>query len=1095
MNQSTAVSAAANANVPEAKQPAASPDSRPQTQPVKTVVDEQPPEELFDAFSLPAGKRFEWPAVKNPRVPQIVDYMDVNENPKLAYRYPETHARMATVISPGYSASRWSVENDQLLFKGKGTAYEFLLFGDPNWTDYTVEFETYIDEPGGQVPLGLLFRCAAHHHLSMFLHGVGQERKAQLLYWEPDLPNLGVLQNEAGLAIDPELEEPSSPQSWKKTSVTVRKELVAAQINNKMLFNKAAAMPALGQVGIVCKPSHSGVVRFRNIRVTAPDGRILWQGVPELPPGSDKAVTRLWPQPDFRDWTRAPQPKNGRDDWQIQDGVSGQLLQANSQGGGQLSTKPFDCGNYIFQMKIRKLRGVFDFTVMTPHSNKPTQRPGTRLHIVPARSPIDTANARPLTIQFVKAANGYVFRQNGETIYSKEGNFELPEQGQIGIALTKPASEVVIDEIVVRRLPDNFRLEELPRKDPKLPRAAPQIVIQTLPAPITPQLPVTKVEPPQAAEQLALPYQLKPSSNSIPPTKGLVLKQGEPFEWAPVDAGVNEQQSAVHYEDIQGRRLVMYRYQGASSRMATVISRAHMPGRWAIEKNELTYENSVSDSEFLLFGDPNWTDYTVEFETCVERTNAVCPVGVVFRCAEDQKLQLFQHSSQREKAELLVWRPEIPKFTPLRNIKGQPIPPGNFTVQNPGAWKKHSVTVMGDRVVAKRDKLVMFDNAAQMPEHGRVGMKFELVEDGKVHVRNIRVTSPDGTVLWEGLPELPTLLERNVYIVWPENLASHWTKVPKKVDNSGDWQVREERGRRPSLCAAGKLHPPLLFDSSDHMNYVLEVKIRKLRGEFDLVLNVPKLTEEPETTGTRLHLSYASQPPGAAGLPMFLQLSRAVDGFQLRVNDETIIQHRRPSQGFELTYYGFDLTQPDSEIEIEEINIRRVPHEFRLYDEQFQARPKPKQRGEKGWELVVAPPGTPKPPPVAAVNPAPAMPAPGKEPPRNPLADIAAKLNLDAAAAKKMPAAENPDLLPRLTPLATLARNDEELQKILVDLEKTRAAYKEKVKKYDDDYLKAFETEIARIRTSPRSTPSKERNCWNHCCKTKKILKRANVTH
>jgi hypothetical protein len=449
-------------------------------------------EEPIVVMQLPPGARFDWPPVENPRVPQVVEYFDQNGKPLTMYRYPRTNPHMATIISRGHVAGCWSVEGRELIFDGPRSANEFLLFGDPSWTNYTFEFEALTKNSRSMHPLGVLYRCLDDHNLELFLD---EKDRASLLNWRARWPNFDVVKDDTNEAIKPAPNEFARPGEWKKYRVTVSGSHVVAERDGKILIDTLAYINERGCVGINLQPLEDGQVRLRRMRVTTPEGGVLWQGIPQLPPSLRRAATRLWPRPDLSDWTILPKPvKPGQ--WHVIGGKDdGPFLQAlGAQNPPLLITHEYDYGNYFLEVKFRKMRGEFDLHVAAPHNPVAVDRLGMRFHVVYVKSEQGPAAAEYLVLQLTKASDGYHLRLNGETVIMRgkasSDEFPLPPtKGRIGFDVKKPDSEVMIEEITVRRAPDTLRLYdeqfEEPADDAVRREVGPgwQVVIPPPPAP------------------------------------------------------------------------------------------------------------------------------------------------------------------------------------------------------------------------------------------------------------------------------------------------------------------------------------------------------------------------------------------------------------------------------------------------------------------------------------------------------------------------------------------------------------------------------------------------------------------------------------
>ena len=69
------------------------------------------------------------------------------------------------------------------------------------------------------------------------------------------------------------------PLEWHKTKISLRGPRIRIEFDDQVIFDCNDDFNQKGAVGLTCSNSAG---RFRNIKVTAPDGTILWEGVPDL---------------------------------------------------------------------------------------------------------------------------------------------------------------------------------------------------------------------------------------------------------------------------------------------------------------------------------------------------------------------------------------------------------------------------------------------------------------------------------------------------------------------------------------------------------------------------------------------------------------------------------------------------------------------------------------------------------------------------------------------------------------------------------------------------------------------------------------------
>jgi hypothetical protein len=172
---------------------------------------------------------------------------------------PSGPARLATRVSGGL----WTVEGDQLIKEGLG--HGEVIFGDQGWSDYDLTFEGR--KSTGSTGILARFRiCEAGNYL-FELADDGTTHKLHIASGSGWRQIWGIPGTVGTL-------------EWYKVKITLRKEDIRIELDNHLL---CACKDGSFQRGNVLLGFWNGAGRFRNIKVTAPDGTVLWEGPPELP--------------------------------------------------------------------------------------------------------------------------------------------------------------------------------------------------------------------------------------------------------------------------------------------------------------------------------------------------------------------------------------------------------------------------------------------------------------------------------------------------------------------------------------------------------------------------------------------------------------------------------------------------------------------------------------------------------------------------------------------------------------------------------------------------------------------------------------------
>ncbi len=75
--------------------------------------------------------------------------------------------------------------------------------------------------------------------------------------------------------------EPSTiqPDEWYKVKISLQGPHIRIELNGNLLF---ALRNEFSKIGNIQLRNWDSAVRFRNIKVTAPNGTVLWEGPPDL---------------------------------------------------------------------------------------------------------------------------------------------------------------------------------------------------------------------------------------------------------------------------------------------------------------------------------------------------------------------------------------------------------------------------------------------------------------------------------------------------------------------------------------------------------------------------------------------------------------------------------------------------------------------------------------------------------------------------------------------------------------------------------------------------------------------------------------------
>lgn len=216
-------------------------------------------------------------------------------------------------------------------------------------------------------------------------------------------------------------------------------------------------------------------------------------------------------------------------------------------------------------------------------------------------------------------------------------------------------------------------------------------------------------------------------------------------------------------------------------------------GKWTVSEGVLTQSNLVTDVK-LFFGKKDWKDY--EFTLEAKHTGGYEAFLILFRVVTDQDFYWHNIGGWGNSQSALEKETHNDRVVVTDFVKGK---------IDADVWHKIKIRCMANRIQAWLNDNQILDFTDKDNPHlsGRVGLGSWSTE---VNYRNIKVTSPEGDILYEGLPELPD----------EEYLPRHWGKIGN-VD--------------------------VIADNSDPLNSELSLKISNVSGESGIYQeNIPLIT-------------------------------------------------------------------------------------------------------------------------------------------------------------------------------------------------------------------------------------------------------------
>ena len=267
-------------------------------------------------------------------------------DPSLTGKPPAPPAVPRATIDSG----NWTIEGDELVQSNDETD-AVIAFGDPNWSDHDLTLEAQKSRGSGH-GYHVIFHRLAPRTFGWFGLGVS-ENDACEMYFETD----GAGSRASDAEKDHRVGKGIDVGDWYSIKIEVRKSQFKAYLDGHLVFQGSHQDHSHGRVGL----STRGIqARFRKIKVTAPGGAVLFEGVPEIhsvgkAPAPALAV-KAPEAPLFNGWDldgwkdRLPNDS----EWKVVDGVlQGRGSGKPGGGGGVLVSDRRDLKNFRLRARLR----------------------------------------------------------------------------------------------------------------------------------------------------------------------------------------------------------------------------------------------------------------------------------------------------------------------------------------------------------------------------------------------------------------------------------------------------------------------------------------------------------------------------------------------------------------------------------------------------------------------------------------------------------------------------------------------------------------------------------------------------------------------
>jgi alpha-N-arabinofuranosidase len=163
----------------------------------------------------------------------------------------------------------WGIEDGQIVQAGMGTDQRF-LFGDPAWTDY--EYTLEAQKTGGAEGFLILFRAAAAN--DFYWYNIGG--------WGNVRHQLEKASGSGRGAVGPQVEGRIETDKWYRIRVRCQGNRLQIWLDDKQVldYTDRRSPHLTGRAGV---GTWSTTAKFRNIKVSDLDGKVLFEGLPPAP--------------------------------------------------------------------------------------------------------------------------------------------------------------------------------------------------------------------------------------------------------------------------------------------------------------------------------------------------------------------------------------------------------------------------------------------------------------------------------------------------------------------------------------------------------------------------------------------------------------------------------------------------------------------------------------------------------------------------------------------------------------------------------------------------------------------------------------------
>jgi serine/threonine protein kinase len=222
---------------------------------------------LGESVTIESGKHFKLTVRLDPPVPEQPEKIETTKQPAEVVPPPAIDRSSYTEIS-----GQWRVKGEELVQTDAARWYNELFFGNEQWTDYDFTVDAMRD--GGGSSFSLFFRSTQPGN--EFDYTIAGDGYKTCTLQARERPQSSTLKSHDFSLRD---------GTWYTARVHVRGNHIVCSIydtynaTETRVFDVYDDRHPRGRVGL---QTFGASFRFKNIRVIAPDGRVLWEGAPAV---------------------------------------------------------------------------------------------------------------------------------------------------------------------------------------------------------------------------------------------------------------------------------------------------------------------------------------------------------------------------------------------------------------------------------------------------------------------------------------------------------------------------------------------------------------------------------------------------------------------------------------------------------------------------------------------------------------------------------------------------------------------------------------------------------------------------------------------